>query len=292
METANPTTVRRFQNRDHSGAGDGPGLESTMKNASMSLVVVGLCVALGCGQAPEPETQEIVEINAEEAIPTVELEGSAWQAVSIVGQPAAEGVVSTIAFNAEGQVAGNAGCNNYFGSWGVDGTAISFGHMGATQKMCVKPEFMEQEGRFLEALGNAESFAVEDGMLLIYSTGFDEPTKLAPAPSKSVVSGSVFYRERIALPPDAVITVKLVDVSRADAPAVVLAEEVIKPEASVPVDFVLEYDPAQIDDRMSYAVQARISSGDNLMFTTTEHIPVITRDAPTEDVQVLVHRVQ
>ncbi len=129
-------------------------------------------VVFGCGQAPEPETQKIVEINAEEAIPTVELEGSAWQAVSIAGVPAVEGAVSTLAFNAEGQVSGNAGCNNYFGSWGVDGTAISFGHMGATQMMCVEPAVMEQEGRFLEALGNAEGFAVEEGMLLIYSSGF------------------------------------------------------------------------------------------------------------------------
>ena len=264
-----------------------------MRIASISLVVIGLSVALGCGQAPEPENQEIVEINAEVAIPTAELEGSAWQAVSILGQPSAEGVVSTIAFNAEGQVAGNAGCNNYFGAWGVDGTAITFGHMGATQKMCAKQEFMEQEGRFLEALGKAESFAVEDGVLLIYSTGHDQPTRLAPAPSKSMVSGSVFYRERIALPPDAVTTVRLVDVSRQDVAAVVLAEQEIVAEGrNVPFDFALEYDPASIDDRMSYAVQARIESGGELMFTTTEHIPVITRDAPTEGVKVLVHRVQ
>ncbi len=107
-----------------------------------------------------------------------------------------------------------------------------------------------------------------------------------------MVTGSVFYRERIALPPDAEIIVKLVDVSRADAPAVVLAEQIIVPEGSVPVDFELEYDARQIDERMSYAVQARISSGGKLMFTTTEMIPVITRDAPIEGVQVLVQRVQ
>ena len=264
-----------------------------MKFASRSLVVVaGMFLVFGCGQAPEPETQKIVEINAEVAIPTVELEGSAWQAVSITGQPTVEGVVSTIAFEAEGKVGGNAGCNQYFGSWGVDGDAISFGHMGATQMMCVKPEVMEQESRFLEALGNAERFAVDDGMLVIFSTGIEVPTRLAPAPQKSVVSGAVFYRERIALPPDATISVKLVDVSRADAPAVVLAEQEIVPEGSVPVAFELEYDAEKVDERMSYAIQARIESGGELMFTTTEMIPVITRDAPTEDVQVLVQRVQ
>ncbi len=264
-----------------------------MKLALTSCVLVAaLVLVVGCGQAPEIETQTIVEINAEVEIPAAELEGSAWRAVSIIGQPSVEGATSTIVFDSEGQVAGNAGCNNYFGSWGVDGSAISFGHMGATQKMCIKPEVMEQEGRFLEALSTAERFVVSDGELLVYSAGFDEPTRLAPAPSPSVVTGSVFYRERIALPPDAEIIVKLVDVSRADAPAVVLAEQIIVPVGSVPVDFELEYDARQIDDRMSYAVQARIESGGRLMFTNTEMIPVITRESPTEGVQVLVHRVR
>ena len=94
------------------------------------------------------------------------------------------------------------------------------------------------------------------------------------------------------MPPDATIIVKLVDVSRADAPAVVLAEQEIVPEGNVPVAFELEYDAGRIDERLACAIQARIESGGELMFTTAEMIPVITRDAPTEDVQVLVRRVQ
>ena len=38
------------------------------------------------------------------------------------------------------------------------------------------------------------------------------------------VSGSAAYLQRIAMPPDAVLTVRVEDVSRADAPATVLAE--------------------------------------------------------------------
>jgi putative lipoprotein len=41
------------------------------------------------------------------------------------------------------------------------------------------------------------------------------------------VTGSVTYRERIALPPTAVVKARLVDVSRADAPAELLAEHAI-----------------------------------------------------------------
>ena len=59
----------------------------------------------------------------------------------------------------------------------------------------------------------------------------------------SKVTGSVTYRERIALPPSAVVTVKLVDVSLADAPSVLIAEQVIRTEGrQVPFEFALDYD--------------------------------------------------
>jgi putative lipoprotein len=251
-------------------------------------VVLALLVA--CGQAPPPEPPAVAEQEVKDVVAPNELEGSRWVAESITGEPSAEGVASTIAFAADGKVSGNAGCNDYFGSFAVEGDSIAFGHVGATQKMCVDEANMVQEGRFLQALGQAERFSVQDGKLLVYSTGHDEPTTLVPAATTNVVTGAVFYRERIVLPPDAAVIVKLVDVSRADAPAVVLAEQRIVPAGSVPVAFELEYDAAQIDDRMSYAVQARIEAGGGLMFTTTEMIPVITRDSPTEDVQVLVQR--
>ncbi len=45
-----------------------------------------------------------------------------------------------------------------------------------------------------------------------------------PADDFVIVSGSAAYRQRIAMPPDAVLTVRVEDVSRADAPAPVLAE--------------------------------------------------------------------
>jgi len=264
-----------------------------VKNASrLCAEAAGLVFLVACGQAPAPEPPAAAEEEVEAMVELNTLAGTRWVAETITGEPAAEGVISTVAFAADGQVSGNAGCNNYFGSFAVEGENISFGHMGATQKMCIDEAMMVQEGRFLGALGQAERFEIQDGALLIYSTGHDEPTRLAPVGSKSVVSGAVFYRERIALPPDARIIVKLVDVSRADAPAVVLAEQEIAPEGSVPVAFELEYDPARIDERMSYAVQARIEAGGRLMFTTTEMIPVITRDSPTEDVQVLVRRVE
>ena len=106
----------------------------------------------------------------------------------------------------------------------------------------------------------------------------------------SKLTGSVTYRERIALPPSAVITVKLVDVSRADAPAVLIAEQVIaKAGRQVPFEFALEYDAARIQPSHTYAVQVRIENGDRLLFISDKMNPVITRDAPTH-LDIVVRR--
>ena len=97
------------------------------------------------------------------------------------------------------------------------------------------------------------------------------------------VTGTVSYRERIELAPTAVIRVQLLDVSRADAAATVLGEQVIEAAGrQVPFTFEIHYDATQIDERMSYAVQARIEDGGRLLFITDQRYPVITRGAPAE----------
>jgi putative lipoprotein len=99
--------------------------------------------------------------------------------------------------------------------------------------------------------------------------------------ARTQVTGTVTYRERIALPPTAVIKLQLVDVSRADAPAVVLGEQLIEAAGKqVPFEFAIPYDPALIDERMSYAVQARIEAGGQLLFINDQRHAVLTRGAP------------
>lgn len=96
------------------------------------------------------------------------------------------------------------------------------------------------------------------------------------------VTGTVSYLPRIAMPPNATLEVALVDVSRADAPAIVLASQsAVFGGRQVPIPFELVYDPEQIDPRFSYAVQARISVDGQLRFITTSSVPVITRGNPT-----------
>jgi putative lipoprotein len=110
----------------------------------------------------------------------------------------------------------------------------------------------------------------------------------APAPSSpAAVTGTVVWRERIMLPPTTKTIVRLQDVSLADAPAKVLAEDVIDGTRAPPVAFKLAYDPAQILPGHRYSVSARVEVDGQLRFINDTHIAVIN-GGPTSGVEVLV----
>jgi putative lipoprotein len=108
----------------------------------------------------------------------------------------------------------------------------------------------------------------------------DDPSASAPTagPTRRVVSGTVSFRERIALPPGAVVTVRIADVSRADGPAVILAQNAIAVSGQVPVPFELAVDAADVDERADIAVWARLRSAVGTWVSDT-HTPVLTRGA-------------
>lgn len=95
-------------------------------------------------------------------------------------------------------------------------------------------------------------------------------TPVASVAAEQVLKGEVVYRERIALPPGAEVTVQLADVSLADAPAAIVAEQKITPTGQVPVPFELKFDTSAILEKNTYALQARIAVDDKLMFINDE----------------------
>ena len=97
----------------------------------------------------------------------------------------------------------------------------------------------------------------------------------------NVVSGTVTYRQRSALPATAVLTVKLVDVSRQDVSSPIITEQRIETAGKqVPLSFVLVYDRSKIQERNRYAVQAEIRDGDRLLYITDTSNPVLTQGNP------------
>jgi putative lipoprotein len=102
------------------------------------------------------------------------------------------------------------------------------------------------------------------------------------AEPRTRVTGTVTYRERVALPPDAVADITLEDVSRQDAPSVVISRQTLDPAPAVPIAFELAYEPAAIEERHSYAVRATIRHGHIPLFVTDRAYPVLTRGHPTK----------
>jgi putative lipoprotein len=109
-----------------------------------------------------------------------------------------------------------------------------------------------------------------------------------PALNSASVTGSVTYREQIALAPSAVFHVELLDVSNPEAAAIVLSERDSTGAGQVPIPFELPYDPAAIDPQGAYAVRARINLDGRLLFTTAAAVRVLTRDHPQQVEIVLV----
>lgn len=107
----------------------------------------------------------------------------------------------------------------------------------------------------------------------------------------NTITGDIYYRERIALPPDARVSVTLENVSRADTPATVVSKTEFVPETQVPIPFSLEYKTSAIDNNHRYALRAQIRSSDNqLLWATVEHYGVLTQDSPKDRVSLQLAR--
>ena len=97
------------------------------------------------------------------------------------------------------------------------------------------------------------------------------------AENTQVISGTVSYRERIALPENAVVTVTLEDISLADAPSTVIAtQEFTADGKQVPFAFELSYDNNKIKANHRYNMRATIHVDGKLRFTTDTIKSVIT----------------
>lgn len=105
------------------------------------------------------------------------------------------------------------------------------------------------------------------------------------------IEGVVVYRERIALPPTAEIEIVFEDVSRPDAPATVLSTLIMEAKSGPPYAFSIDYNPDQIDPRMTYALRATIRVDGKMKFTTMDYtnpfsgnpVNVLVRMVPGND---------
>ena len=130
-------------------------------------------------------------------------------------------------------------------------------------------------------------------IVLAACSGETESVGDAPEPQGAdnslmrVITGEVWYRERIMLPAGAEVHVVLEDQSRADAPATVLTSYTHVVDGAPPYPFRLVYSPDAIDERARYGLRARIEEGGQLRFTSTQHIDPFASE-PGEPIRIMV----
>ena len=112
------------------------------------------------------------------------LEGTAWLAEDIDGRGVVDRVPSTLIFDAGQKVAGRAACNRYFGTYQQSGDRVEI-KPGGTTRMACPPDVMEQEDRFLAALGAAKKARHEGDKLLLLDENGRVRMRLASIPRQS-----------------------------------------------------------------------------------------------------------
>lgn len=106
-------------------------------------------------------------------------------------------------------------------------------------------------------------------LILILATALLGACAQHPTTDQVSLNGEVFYLQRIALPPAATMTVSIQDISRADAPVIILARQTAPVKGQVPLPFTLAYDPKQVQAGHRYSVSAHIELDGKLLFIST-----------------------
>ena len=95
------------------------------------------------------------------------------------------------------------------------------------------------------------------------------------AAATTSVTGSLTFRERIALTPEAVAIVTIIDTTAAPDAGVIIGEQVINGPTAVPIDFSVLIEADTIDQTHAYALYATIIDG-----PSTWHNVMANRSSP------------
>ena len=213
------------------------------------------------------------------------LGGKRWRLVELNGAEVKDSK-AYIEFDSEAKrFSGDGGCNRIAGGFTADGTRIKFSQGISTQRACLDAEVQRIESELLRALPQASEYKIESNQLRLFSGDKLLLTLSADSSDASSeatsVTGTVTYRERVALTPDAVVEVRLVDVTKAGAAPITIAHQAIKAEGKqVPFQFEIKYDPSRIDTKGRYAIQVHILEKGKIRFANAQSYYVITGGNP------------
>ncbi|TGN38711.1 META domain-containing protein [Marinobacter confluentis] len=96
--------------------------------------------------------------------------GVEWVVATIGDRGVIDKSRATIEFLPEGRIAGNGSCNQYTGTWSLNGETLEVSRLASTRKAC-EPALMDQEDRFLRQLEAANAFDISREADLVISAG-------------------------------------------------------------------------------------------------------------------------
>lgn len=103
----------------------------------------------------------------------------------------------------------------------------------------------------------------------------------SPPALAEMLHGTALLRERIALPEGLTFEATISDVSRADAPAEVLADVTFQTSGQPPFAFKIEYDPTKLQPQARYALRATLKRN-GVLVATTDTIHSVLHDGQAE----------
>lgn len=114
-------------------------------------LLAGALTLVGCQSSPPPDA---VEVN---------LLGS-WHIEQVMDSPVIDYSPAKLVFEEGNKLLGNNSCNNFFGSFELQGHQLLLPPAGTTRKACVDA-LMDQEARVADALPKVRKLAEDQGKL-------------------------------------------------------------------------------------------------------------------------------
>ena len=282
----------------------------SLLSAMFALLLLTACQPIQPeGASQERGTPADTSVQAASNAPS-ELTGILWQwqqtgmnddSVTTPADPASY----TLEFSPGGRLQVQADCNGGRSSYTLEGNQLTIGPVALTRMACpagsLDSVFVEQLGEVVSYLLDGDKLVLElkldsGGMTFApaAAASADAAVESTTAPTATAtLTGTIMYLQRVALPAGAVIDVQLQDVSKMDVAATVVASQTITTSGeNVPIAFELTYDPAQIDERSTYALSVRITIDGELRWINSERYAVLTHGAPTSGVEVMVQSAQ
>jgi heat shock protein HslJ len=127
----------------------------------MKLVLMFAAAILGLAACVDPQTKQ-----ADVTVPDVAVLAGNWRVIALGGTALPDTASVTINFAAPA-VSGNAGCNQYNGTFSQKGYDLTFGPAAMTRKAC-PPARMDIEAGFTRALAAVTRYDKAEDMLRLY----------------------------------------------------------------------------------------------------------------------------